>query len=149
MLYVKMIYRLYVHAKSLQQCPTLCNPMDCSLPGSSVYGILQARMLEWIGMPSSRGSSQTRAQSHISQVSYISRWVLYHQGHLGSPLGCTISCKVNTAAMIVGSLAPLGKHLKKLDSKLELMSHPPILVSCWGFTDSEECNRMALNFAVI
>ena len=38
-----------------QSCLTLCNPMDCSLPGSSVHGILQARILEWVAMPSSRG----------------------------------------------------------------------------------------------
>ena len=38
-------------------CPTLCNPVDCSLPGSSVHGILQARILEWVAMPSCRGSS--------------------------------------------------------------------------------------------
>ena len=37
-----------------------CNPMDCSLPGSSVHGILQARILEWAAMPSSRGSSRPR-----------------------------------------------------------------------------------------
>ena len=47
-------------AKSLQSCPTLCDPMDCSPPGSSVRGILQARILEWVAMPSSRGSSQPR-----------------------------------------------------------------------------------------
>ena len=41
-------------AKSLQLCLTLCDPMDCNLPGSSVLGILQARTLEWIAMPSSR-----------------------------------------------------------------------------------------------
>ena len=40
-----------------QLCLTLCDPMDCSLPGSSVHGILQARILEWVAMPSSRGSS--------------------------------------------------------------------------------------------
>ena len=39
---------------------TLCNPMDCSLPGSSIHGILQARILEWVAMPSSRGSSWPR-----------------------------------------------------------------------------------------
>ena len=44
-------------AKSLQSCPTLCDPMDYSLPGSSVHGILQARILEWVAMSSSRGSS--------------------------------------------------------------------------------------------
>ena len=47
-----------VHAKLLQLCPTLCNSMDCSLPGSSVHGILWARILEWVTMSSSRGSFQ-------------------------------------------------------------------------------------------
>ena len=46
--------RLCVHA---QWCPTLCDPMDCRLPGSSVHGILQVRILEWVAMPSSRGYS--------------------------------------------------------------------------------------------
>ena len=46
-----------IHAKLLQSCLPLCNPMDCSLPGSSVRGILQARILECVAMPSSRGSS--------------------------------------------------------------------------------------------
>ena len=41
-----------VCAKSLQLCPTLCDPMDCSLPGSSVHGILQTRILEWVAMSS-------------------------------------------------------------------------------------------------
>ena len=43
-----------------QSCPTLCNPMDCSLPGSSVHGIHQARMLEWVSTPFSRGFFQPR-----------------------------------------------------------------------------------------
>ena len=43
-----------VPAKSLQWCPTLCDPMYCSSPGSSVHGILQARILDWVAMPSSR-----------------------------------------------------------------------------------------------
>ena len=43
-----------------QSCLTLYDPMDCSLPGSSVHGILQARILEWVAMPSSRGSSPPR-----------------------------------------------------------------------------------------
>ena len=46
-----------VHAQSLQSCLTLCSPMDGNPPGSSVLEILQARMLEWVAMPSSRGSS--------------------------------------------------------------------------------------------
>ena len=59
-------YHAFVHAKLLQSCPALCNPMDCSPPGSSVSGILQARILEWVDMPSSRGSSWLRDQNHIS-----------------------------------------------------------------------------------
>ena len=55
-----------VQSKSLQSCPTLCNPMDCSLPGSSVHGILQARILEWVAVPSSRGSSGPRDRTCIS-----------------------------------------------------------------------------------
>ena len=56
-----------------QTCPTLCNPMDCSLPGSSVQGVLQARILEWVAIPSSRGSSQPRDQTHVSCGSCIGR----------------------------------------------------------------------------
>ena len=51
-----------------QSCPTLCNPMDYSLPGSSVHGILQARILECVAMPSSRGSPQARARTWISCI---------------------------------------------------------------------------------
>ena len=46
-------------AKLLQSCLTLCDPKDCSLQGSSVYRILQAGILEWVAVPSFRGSSQT------------------------------------------------------------------------------------------
>ena len=51
-----------------QLCPTLCDPMDCSLPGSSVHGILQARILEWVAISFSRGSSQHRDQTRVSRV---------------------------------------------------------------------------------
>ena len=44
----------------VQSCPTLCNPMDCSLPGSSVHGIFQARILEWVDISFSRASSPPR-----------------------------------------------------------------------------------------
>ena len=65
-------------AKSLQLCQTLCNPMNHSPPGSSVHGILQARILEWIAKPSSRRSSQPRDRTHVSYVSCTGRHVLYH-----------------------------------------------------------------------
>ena len=56
--------KVCMHAKLLQSC--LCNPMDHILPGSSVHGILQARVLERVAMPSSRGSSQPRDRTHVS-----------------------------------------------------------------------------------
>ena len=61
----------YVHAKSLQLCPALFNPVDCRPPGSSVLGILQARILEWDPIPSSRGSSQSRDWTQVPYISSI------------------------------------------------------------------------------
>ena len=55
-----------VRAQSLQSCPTLWDPMDYSLPGCSIHGILQARILVWIAMPSSRGPPRSRGQTHVS-----------------------------------------------------------------------------------
>ena len=81
-----IIKYVQVHAKSFQSCPTLCDLVDCIPPGSSVHGILQARILEWVAMPSSRGSSQPRGQTCVSCFSCIGRQVLYHQRHLGSPI---------------------------------------------------------------
>ena len=94
-LFPKLIFRFYtvpiripadvfveidvcVHSQS---CPALCNPMDCNLPGSSVHGILQARILEWGAMPSFRGSLGPRNQACFSCTG---RRALYHPPHLGS-----------------------------------------------------------------
>ena len=62
----------YTHVCSVApSCPILCNPMDYSPPDSSVHGILQARMLEWVAMPSSKGYSWPRDGTHISCGSCI------------------------------------------------------------------------------
>ena len=66
------------HCACAQSCPTLCDPMDCSLPASSVHGILQARMLEWVAISSSRGSSPPRDRTYISCISCTGRWILYY-----------------------------------------------------------------------
>ena len=67
-----------VTAKLFQSGPTFCDPMDCSLPVSPVHGILQARILEWAAMPSSRGFFWPRYQACIFYISCIDRRVLYH-----------------------------------------------------------------------
>ena len=72
-------------AMSRQSCPTLCDPMDGSLPGSSVHEISQARILEWVTIYSSRGSSIPRDRTHISYVSCIGRQVLYHSATWEAP----------------------------------------------------------------
>ena len=51
-----------------QSCPTLCDPVDCSPPGSSVHGILQARILEWVAISFSRESSQPRDRTQVSRI---------------------------------------------------------------------------------
>ena len=68
--WIKKMWCVYIQVKVKvsQLCPTLCNPMDCSLSGFSVHGILQARILEWVDFPFSRGSSQPRDQTQVSLI---------------------------------------------------------------------------------
>ena len=98
-----------------QSCPTLCDPMDCNLPGSSVHGILQARILEWIAICSSRGSSWLRDWTQVSCIAgrfftvwatrealhpavfHLPLWpfsVLLHSGHNYHFSSCIILHKV-------------------------------------------------------
>ena len=67
-----------------QLCPTLCNPTDCSPSSSSVHGILQARILEWVVIPISRGSSQSRIELRPPALQADS----LPSGHQGSPFKC-------------------------------------------------------------
>ena len=101
-------FLLCVCAKSLQSCPPLCDPVDCSPPGSSVHGILQARILEWLAMPSSRGFSSPRDWTRVSWGSCLAGGFLTAEpplpqapqsrpppgpipGAAGSPHGCVDS----------------------------------------------------------
>ena len=78
------IHKYHFSAQSLQSCLTLCDPIGCSLPGSSVHGILQARMLEWIAMLTSSGSSGHRDRTCISSNYFgviqlrIKRAIFFH-----------------------------------------------------------------------
>ena len=81
-------FSIYIYmcmcAKSLQSYPTLSDPMDCSPPGSSIHGILQARILEWIDISSSRGSSRPSDRTQVSCISCIAGG-FFSAGLPGSP----------------------------------------------------------------
>ena len=64
----------HICIQAFQSCTTLCNPMDCSPLGSSVLGISQASIWDWVALPSTRGSPQLRDETCISCVG---RWILY------------------------------------------------------------------------
>ena len=65
-------------ARPVAQCLTLCDSLNCNPPGFSVHGICQARILEWVAISCSRGSSQPRDPTHLSFVSRIGKWILHH-----------------------------------------------------------------------
>ena len=75
---------LHICAQSCKSCPTLCDPMDCSLPGSSVHELSQTRILESVAISSSRGYSKPR---NWTRISYIGRRILYHWSTREAP--CT------------------------------------------------------------
>ena len=75
---IPISFRIFHSLLCIQSCPTLCDPIDCSLPGSSVHGILQARIRKWIDMPSSRRSFQPRDWTHGLLHPLHCRRILYH-----------------------------------------------------------------------
>ena len=76
---------MHIHRACTQLSSTLCNPTEWSPSGSSVHWILQARILEWVAISSSRGSSQSRDQTHVSGISCTGRQILIPLTPLGSP----------------------------------------------------------------
>ena len=99
-----------------QSCLTLRNPMDCSAPGSSVHGILQARILEWVAMPFSRGSSQSKDQTQVSCI--------YQLIYPGSPIWYTWS-SIQVLWIIIGLQG-------KSNSSVSNLKH--YLIFCWKIT---------------
>ena len=75
-----------------KQCSTVCNPMDCSLLSSSVYGIFQVRILDYFAISSSRVFSRPRDWTHVSHVFCIIRQILYHWATRGAPCVCVCVC---------------------------------------------------------
>ena len=100
-----------------QSCQTLCDPMDCSLPGSSVHGIFQATILEWAAISFSRGSSQPRDQTEVSRI--VGR-CFYHLSHQGR--------KISTSALILHqSLSLCGSQQTVGNSSRDGSIRPPYL----------------------
>ena len=81
-IFLGALHKSCMHVKLFWSCLTLRHPMDCGPPGSSVLGILQARILEWTGISSSRGIFLTQG----SKLGLLHcRWILYCLSHQGSP----------------------------------------------------------------
>ena len=123
-----------MHAQSVQSCPTLCNSTDCSPSSSSVHRILQARILEWTDMPSSRGSSQLG--DHIAGGFFTGFF----------PLGKPLSSSYKDSNLIVGTPI-LWPHLNliTLPTKVRLvkaMVFPVVMYRCESWTIKKaECRR--------
>ena len=98
------VYACMCACSVAQLFQTLCNLLACSPPGSSVHGILQARILEWIAISSSRGSSRPRDQIHISWSSCIGRWILYHCTTWEAPEKILVDVKNNWNKFYIISL---------------------------------------------
>ena len=93
-----------------QSCPTLCDPMGCSLPGSSVRGIIQARVLEWVAVSFSRRSSQSRDRTWVSRVAGR-RFTIW----------ATKYCQTLFRSVCTNSDLPLGMHESSMCSMVLIL----------------------------
>ena len=91
-----------------QSCLRVCNPVDCSLPGSSAHGIFQARILEWVAISSSRGSSRHRDQTLVSCISCIGRQIHHHCTTWETPFAYLDRCKLHAHIVLTVCLRLLS-----------------------------------------
>ena len=97
-----------LHAKLLQLCLTLCDPMDCSPPGFPIHGILQARILEWVIMPSSRESSQPGIEPEFPALQVDSLLSESPEKPYGSTHESKIQERGQVWCLLFGNLLPSG-----------------------------------------
>ena len=100
-----------VFSKSLQSCLTLCDPMDHSLSGFSVHGILHAKILKWVAMLPCRGIFPTQGSEPCLCVSCIGRQVLYH--HCATREAPNLVANILKKAVLRGKFIAIQAHLKK------------------------------------
>ena len=137
-----------------QSCPTLCDPVDCSPPGSTVHGIFQARILEWVAISFSRGSSWPRDRTQVSCIAgiFFTDWamreasvqlicrllllLLSHFSHVrlcdpidGSPLGSSVPGFLQ--ARILEWVAISFSNAWKWKVKVKSLSHARLLATPW------------------
>ena len=118
------IYRFYTYIGCLvtKPCPTLFWPINCSLQGSPVHGISQARMLEWVAISFSRGSSEPRDQAYVF---CIGRWILYHWATREAPhiwahfffFFCKVVYEYNWISSIADNFSAIWKLRVGIESK--------------------------------
>ena len=133
-IYIYICIYMYIWSEVLvtQLCPTLCDPMDYSPPGSFVLGILQARTLEWAANSLSRGSSQFRNWTQVFCIvgRFFTIWVtgetLYIQGFLSIDIGegngnpLQYSCLENSVAKEPDGLLSMGSHSRTRLTRLRM-----------------------------
>ena len=112
-----------VRTKLLQSCLTFCDPLDCSPPGSSVHGILQARIPKWVAISSPRGSFPSMDQTRISFVSFIGRQVLY----------CLLGNPISTFNVLVSSLPLPTLNLPSSQFTQHIFTRSLLCVTSTGF----------------
>ena len=113
-----------------QSCPTLCDLIDCSLPGSSVPGIFQARVLEWLAIPFSRGSSWYRDWTQISHIvgRHFTIWAPRGVGHTYQR-----EPQIDATALAVIMMKQRQTVLSRFSNGLPVL---PILRQCWRNNDT-------------
>ena len=94
-------------------CLILCDPTDCSLPGSSVHGIFQARVLEWVAISFSKGSSWPRDQTRVSSVADRSLYCLSHNDNSNIPMTTVIATNLHGTFTYVRA-SPVGQKVNNL-----------------------------------
>ena len=139
---------LYVVTKS---CPTLCDPMGCSLPGSSVHRILQARVLEWVATSYSRGSSRPRDRNSVSCVPCIGRHILIHSTTRKVQLLLFLSCKLLSHVCVFLTWLTRRRQWHPTPVLLPGKSHGQrSLVGCspWDRKESDTAERLHFHFSL-
>ena len=120
-------------------CLILCDPMDCSMPGSSIHGIPQARILGWVAIFFSRGSYQPRDWTQVSWVSCIGRWILYCWA-IGEAQVSPSYCSTFIFVVFLKNIFRLKHHRGKSDNFLVNSGETSALGRVWEQTDVLACS---------